>query len=169
MVGRLLILLAVLPVVEIYLLVVIGRSIGAAPTLAFVLASALIGGWLAKREGLRVLQSVQGSLARGEMPNDGVISGFLVLVGGVLLVIPGVVTDAMSLVLLLPWTRRRVADALRRRLEQQFSVQPGMNGANPFGIPFDLSGLGGRGGTIEPQGTVIDVDVVEKPDPEPER
>ena len=102
MLGKLLLLFTVIPVVELYLLITIGQNVGAGPTIALVLVTGFLGAWLARREGSRVLRSWQGSLARGEIPKEGVISSVLVLVGGVLLVTPGVVTDAMGLVLLLP-------------------------------------------------------------------
>lgn len=169
MLGKLLLLFAVIPVVEIYLLIGIGNRVGAGPTIALVLATGLLGAWLAKREGLRVLQRWQGSVARGEVPKEGVISSLLVLVGGVLLVTPGVVTDAMGLALLVPWTRRWVAHAIRHRLEQRFSVQHLMSG----GIPFDMAPFGmgdvDPSDARDPSGSVIDVEVVEKPDAPPER
>lgn len=149
MLGKLLLLFTVVPVVELYLLITIGKSVGAVPTIALVLATGFLGAWLAKREGARVLRSWQESMARGEIPREGVISSVLVLLGGVLLVTPGVVTDVAGLLLLVPWTRRRVADAVRRRLEQRFSVQR---------LVADPSVFVGMGG---PVGTVIDVDVVE--------
>jgi UPF0716 protein FxsA len=86
-----------------------------------------------------------------------VISSVLVLVGGVLLVTPGVVTDVTGLVLLLPWTRRLVANALRKRLERRFAVQPGAGGASMF-VPFDMGDMSGMAG---PRGPVIDVEAVE--------
>lgn len=168
MLGKLLLLFTVLPVVELYLLISIGKSMGAGPTIALVLLTGLLGAWLARREGTRVLRSWQGSLARGELPREGVVSSLLVLVGGVLLVTPGVVTDAMGLVLLLPWTRRWVAAAIRQRLEQRFALQQAMMGGpvlldmGAFGraAPFDAA--------AGPRGSVIDVDAVEQEPSTPE-
>jgi UPF0716 protein FxsA len=145
--GKLLLLFTVVPVVELYLLIAIGQNVGAGPTIALVLGTGLLGAWLAKREGARVLRNWQDSMARGEIPKEGVISSVLVLLGGVLLVTPGVVTDVMGLFLLLPWTRRLVANVVRKRLEQRFSVQ---------GLMADPSVF---------MGAVIDVDVVEATPP----
>lgn len=155
MLGKLLLLFTVLPVVELYLLITIGQNVGAAPTIALVLGTGFLGAWLARREGSRVLRSWQGSLARGELPKEGVVSSVLVLVGGVLLVTPGVVTDVMGLVLLVPWTRRWVAGVIRRRLEERLAVQ------TVGGDPSMFAGMGDAFGMAPPRGSVIDVDVVE--------
>jgi UPF0716 protein FxsA len=169
--AKLLLLFTVIPVVELYLLITIGQSMGAGPTIALVLGTGFLGAWLARREGSRVLRSWQGSLARGEIPKEGVISSVLVLVGGVLLVTPGVVTDVMGLVLLLPWTRRWVAHAIRRRLEQRLGVRGVVGDPSMFVGMGDAFGPGdafGMADTAGPRGTVIDVDVVEAPPDQPE-
>lgn len=113
----LLLLFAAVPLVDLWLLVQVGRSLGPPATLALVLASALVGVRLAQREGRRVLAGWQRSMARGHLPEAGLLEGALVLAGGVLLVLPGVLTDVLGLLLLVPPTRRLAARALRRRLE----------------------------------------------------
>ncbi|MEX1363955.1 MAG: FxsA family protein, partial [Nannocystaceae bacterium] len=90
----------------------------------------------------------------GQMPKEGVVSSLLVLVGGVLLVTPGVVTDVSGLLLLVPWSRRLVASVVRKRLEHRFQMQSFV--ANPASF-IDMASAGMSG----PQGSVIDVDVVE--------
>lgn len=118
--GRILfILFTVVPLVELYLLVLLGRHMGAWASLGLVLVTGVLGAVLAKGEGLRVLRRWQESLARGEMPEEGLLSGVLVLVGGVLLVTPGVLTDVAGVLLLLPPTRRLVAARVRRWLERR--------------------------------------------------
>jgi UPF0716 protein FxsA len=154
--GKLLLLFTVLPVVELYLLISIGQAVGSGPTVALVLVTGLLGAWLAKREGGRVLRSWQESMARGQAPKEGVIASVLVLVGGVLLVTPGVVTDVTGLLLLVPWTRRLAADVIRTRLERRFAVQSFVADPSLFGMDMDMD-------MAAPRGSVIDVDVVEAP------
>lgn len=108
----------VLPFVDLYLLLLIGGEVGFWPTVGLVLAAGLIGSFLARKEGVRVLRRWQESMARGQVPQEGLLGGALVLAGGVLLVIPGVLTDAVGLFLLFPPTRRLVAGIVRRRLER---------------------------------------------------
>jgi UPF0716 protein FxsA len=111
--------LVVLPFVELYLLIAIGRQLGVVPTLGLVLGAGLIGSWLAKREGLRMLRKWQEAHAQGRVPEEGLVSAVLVLAAGVLLLIPGFVTDAVGLCLLLPPARRWLSGRLRRGLERR--------------------------------------------------
>jgi len=153
--GRLLLLFTVVPVVELYLLITVGQHLGAEAAIGLVLVTGLLGATLARREGARVLRNWQESMAQGQMPKEGVVSSLLVLVGGVLLVTPGVVTDVTGLLLLVPWSRRWVAGVVRKRLEKRFSVHSFMPDPSAF-----LQGPGGPEAAAS-QGPVIDVDAVE--------
>jgi UPF0716 protein FxsA len=117
----LVLLFLVVPLAELYLLLWLGQVIGFWPTIGITLGSAVLGGALAKREGLRVLRAWQGSLDRLEPPQVGVIDGVLVLVGGALLITPGVITDVTGVLLLLPPTRRYVARRIRRVIEKKIA------------------------------------------------
>lgn len=156
MLGKLLLLFTVVPVVELYLLITIGQRLGAELTIGLVLATGLLGATLAKREGARVLRNWQESMAQGQMPKEGVVSSLLVLVGGVLLVTPGVVTDVTGLLLLVPWTRRWVAEIVRGRLEHRMQVHSFVPDPSVF---MNMDGMGST--EAGPPGSVIDVDVVE--------
>lgn len=112
----------VVPLLELYLLIGIGRQVGVLPTLGMVLVTGLIGAWLAKREGMRVIRNWRMATSQGRLPEDGILSGALVLVGGVLLITPGVITDVMGFLLLIPVTRRFIAARLRRGLERKMQA-----------------------------------------------
>jgi UPF0716 protein FxsA len=118
MLGKLFLLFTIVPAVELYLLIQIGERIGGLATFAMLLGTGILGATLARAEGLRVLRTWQSSLAAGTVPPDGVISGALVLLGGVLLITPGVLTDVAGLLLLVPVVRRPIAHLVARRLEQ---------------------------------------------------
>lgn len=139
----LLLAFTVVPFIELYLLLAIGRQVGLWPTLAMVLVTGLVGAWLARREGGRVMRSWRESMARGQVPEEGILSGALVLVGGALLVAPGVFTDVVGLLLLLPPTRRFVAVRLRKSLERK--VRDGS-------VRVTTVGFGGFGGFQGPRG-----------------
>jgi len=133
--GKLLLLFTVVPFAELYLLLWLSRQIGFATTVGLVLVTGLLGALMARAEGLRVLHQWQRALAEGRMPHDGVVSGLLVLVGGVLLVTPGVMTDTLGLALLLPPTRRLVAAFLVRRVQR--AIERGSVRIEHRGPPFE--------------------------------
>ena len=94
-----------LPFVEIYLIVQLGQLIGVWWTLAILVGEALLGFWLVRREGSRAWKALNESLASGKTPSGELADTALILVGGVLLVVPGFVTDIFGLIFLLPFTR----------------------------------------------------------------
>lgn len=117
----LLALFIVVPLVEVYLLFGLSHLMGFWATVALVLITGTLGAALAKREGLRVLGRWRSALAEARVPEEGVLDGLLVLVGGVLLVTPGVLTDVSGLLLLLPPTRKVAAAWLMRRAERSIA------------------------------------------------
>ncbi len=114
----LLVLFTVVPLAELWLLFRIGDHLGFGATFALVMLTGIVGAALARREGSRVVLQWQKEVSEGRMPSDGVLGGLLVFVGGLLLVTPGVLTDAFGLSLLFPPTRRRVAGWLRERIQR---------------------------------------------------
>ncbi|MBX3271216.1 MAG: FxsA family protein [Sandaracinaceae bacterium] len=124
MLAKLFLGFAVVTLLETYLLYVIGAWMGPWWTLALIVASAALGAFLTKREGLKILRAWRDSLGAGELPEEGVLGGVLVLVGAVLLVTPGVLTDLTGVVLLVPPSRRFVAKHLGAYLEKRFSLGP---------------------------------------------
>jgi UPF0716 protein FxsA len=101
----LLVAMVALPFVEIYLIVQVGQVIGVWWTLAILVGEALLGAWLMRREGTRAWKALNESFASGKMPTGELADTALILVGGVLLVLPGFVTDVVGLLFLLPFTR----------------------------------------------------------------
>ncbi|MEJ2215433.1 MAG: membrane protein FxsA [Gemmatimonadota bacterium] len=118
MLFRLFLLFVGLPLVELALLVQIGRWLGLLPTLALVLVTGTVGAALARRQGFRVWLDIQHELREGRMPVASMLDGLMILIGGVLLLTPGLLTDLAGLSLLLPMTRRYYKIRLRRRLER---------------------------------------------------
>ena len=118
----LVVLLVTVPILEVWLLIQVGQVIGVAPTLAILVAEALVGGWLMRREGSRAWRALVEAFQSGRMPVTELTNAALVLVGGVLLLLPGFATDLVGLICLLPFTRplvRRVLSAIVvRRVEQ---------------------------------------------------
>lgn len=119
--GRLFLLFTLIPLVEVFLLVQVTRATSLATTFFFVIATGFLGAYFAKREGARVIREWQAATRSGRMPSEGILGGVLVLVGGTLLVAPGVLTDVVGLLLLIPPTRRAIAPLVRRWLERRIA------------------------------------------------
>lgn len=110
---RLLFLLfIVLPIAELMLLFKVGQAIGVLPTIALVLFTATAGVRILRHQSRSTMQRAQQRLQGGELPGTEIVEGFLISVGGALLLTPGFITDLFALVLLLPFTRRPLVQYL---------------------------------------------------------
>ena len=122
MLLRLFLLFTLVPMIELAILIEIGRRIGAGTTIALLILSGFLGAALAKREGLRTLRHIQDDLAAGRLPTDRLIDGLLILLAGVLLITPGVLTDAVGFLLLIPPVRRLVRNRLKKRFQAKITM-----------------------------------------------
>ncbi len=112
-IGRpFLIILAIFPFVEIALLIRLMGAIGFIPTLGLLLISATAGISVIRHQGLSALTRVQQALARGELPAREVANSGIATLGGLLLLIPGILSDILALPCLIPTLRLRLADRL---------------------------------------------------------
>jgi UPF0716 protein FxsA len=98
-------LLIVVPALEIGVLVLSGNTIGIPWTILLVIFTGVLGAWLAKREGLHTIRLAQLQLQQGQIPSGVILDGLCILVGGVVLLTPGFITDALGFFLLFPSTR----------------------------------------------------------------
>jgi UPF0716 protein FxsA len=118
MIARLLLLFVVVPLIELAILIRIGNWLGFWPTIGLVIATGTFGAFLARSQGGRVLREIRTDLGGGRVPAAHLVDGLLILVGGALLLTPGLLTDVVGLLLLLPFTRNRLKAGVRARLEQ---------------------------------------------------
>ncbi len=161
--------LLVVPVVEIAVIIAVGKVIGGWPTVALLLLESLAGAWLVRREGARTWRALNTALSTGAMPSRELADAALVLIGGTLLLTPGFVTDIVGFFFILPFTRpiarRLLESAVRSRLlAGSLVVQNGaMPRARPGAWPGQSTGpmpgpnpdaSPGRGQTVE--GEVVD-------------
>lgn len=102
---RLLLLFTLVPIVELYILVKLGTIFGVGLTLLVVIGTGVLGAALSKREGLKVWFRIQGEMQNGRFPGNELLDGFLIFVAGVLLLTPGLLTDILGFLMLIPWTR----------------------------------------------------------------
>lgn len=113
----------VVPTTEVFLFMLAGKTIGVMWTLAIILATGILGGYLAKSQGLKAWRDLQQNLQNGKMPGDSLMDGALILAGGILLITPGFFTDAMGLLLLLPLTRAKVRQWILSYFKQKMIRQ----------------------------------------------
>lgn len=125
MLAKLFLVFTIVPIVELVLLLRVGRWIGTWPTITLIVVTAMVGAWLARREGLRAWRDVQRTIALGQLPGEALLHGLLVFTGGALLLTPGLLTDLLGLALLAPRSRAAIVSRLRRRLERQVARSTG--------------------------------------------
>lgn len=111
-----LLLFIAVPLIELMLLIKVGEIIGVLPTILLVIATAVIGVSLLKRQGLAALTKARTTLEAGEFPVESVVDGACLLVAGAFLLTPGLLTDTVGFALLVPAFRRQIAHWLFDKL-----------------------------------------------------
>ena len=106
------VLLVGVPILEVWLLIGVSNQIGGWPLIAILVAEVLLGAWLMRREGSRAWRALNAAFSTGRVPTGELADAALVLVGGVLLMLPGFATDVLGLAFLLPITRPLARRAL---------------------------------------------------------
>ena len=101
------------------ILIEVGKALGLGGTLALVIATGILGAWLARWQGLRQLRLIQGELQQGKMPAPQLVDGVLILVAGIVLLTPGLITDACGFFLLIPPGRAVVRTWLKQVFRKQ--------------------------------------------------
>jgi UPF0716 protein FxsA len=109
----------VVPIIEIYVIIQVGQSIGALNTVVLLVLISIGGAWLAKHEGFWVLNRLREQVDAGRMPTNELIDAGLILTGGILLLTPGFVTDVVGILFLLPPSRAAMRAFVRRRFRVQ--------------------------------------------------
>lgn len=98
-------LIILLPVIEIAVFLLSGYLIGMWFTLLLILIAGALGLFLVKRQGLETWRKAQDQIQNGYMPGNEILDGICIFIGGIFLVLPGLISDVISIILLLPPTR----------------------------------------------------------------
>ncbi len=115
-------LFVIVTLLEIYVLVSVGESIGGFSTVLLVVITALIGSTLLKQQGWSTMAKAQNSMANGQTPAFEMLEGVVILISGVLLLTPGFLTDILGLLGLMPWSRTYFIDRiLSKNAEKVFA------------------------------------------------
>jgi UPF0716 protein FxsA len=142
----LLALVLVWALAELFVLVEVARAIGTLNAIVLLLVISVIGAWVVKRQGIGIWRRAQSSLGRGDTPGREVADGFLVLVAGALLFVPGFITDVLGALLLLPPVRALVRRYVMKRWHGRTTIVRATYGG-PLGPIVDAQT---HEGTIEP-------------------
>ncbi|WP_432666907.1 FxsA family protein [Wukongibacter baidiensis] len=105
MLFRLILLFTVTPVVELLLLLELSKITSIWSTIGLVLVTGVVGAYLAKSQGRLIITKIRMEMNEGRMPGDQLLNGLCVLVGGALLLTPGIITDVVGFTLVIPGTR----------------------------------------------------------------
>jgi UPF0716 protein FxsA len=118
----------VVPIAELYVIVQVAEVIGVLETIVLLVAVAILGSWLLKREGMAAWTRFRTALTRGRVPADEISDGALIMFGGALLLTPGFLTDILGFILLFPPTRAGVKAASRRSVKRWMKKRAGSSG-----------------------------------------
>ncbi len=138
MLSRLFLLFIVVPAIELVLLIQMGQWIGTLPTVGLIVVTGIVGAYLARQQGLNVLTRIQQETQSGQMPAGALLDGAMILVAGAVLMTPGVLTDALGFLLLIPTTRKLLRQFAWRQIQQMMARgQIRVGGFGPSGMGQD--------------------------------
>jgi len=115
--AKLLMLFIIVPVVELYILIEVGKRIGSLTTIGIIILTGILGAYLVKSQGFMILKKIQNDLNEGILPGNSLIQGAIILAGGILLLTPGFITDIIGFIFLIPASRKVVEKYLLKWLK----------------------------------------------------
>ena len=113
-----------MPVVEIATFIQFGSFLGTFNTIILIFLTAVIGVYLVRLQGISTILNIQKDIVSGNAPIENIIGGLLILLSGLLLLVPGFVTDSVGFLGLIPFTRKIFANLLIKRFMGQYGVKP---------------------------------------------
>ncbi len=122
MLLKLILIFTIVPFIELFLLIELGTRIGTFNTIVVIVVTGVIGAFMARMAGLNVLFKIQENLREGIFPRDEFFDGILILIGGVLLLTPGLLTDALGFFLLIPFgqavMKKFLKEIMRKKIDR---------------------------------------------------
>jgi UPF0716 protein FxsA len=140
-----------IPLIEIALFVTVGAWLTLWPVLAIVLGTGVLGVFVIRLQGLRALSEMQGALRTMQNPVSPMAHTGLILLAGVLLILPGFLTDTLGLLLLLPPLRQWIIAGMAKRMRVVSAGRPGPDWRNAGTAPYDTEAIDAEYSEIEPQ------------------
>ena len=127
---KLFLLFTMVPILELYILMKLGASFGVESTLLLVIGTGILGAYLAKREGAIAWLRIQREMSIGRFPGNELLDGFLVLIAGIVLLTPGLLTDIAGFIILFPVSRYFIRELIKKKIKKM--MQEGQSNISFF-------------------------------------
>lgn len=108
-----------MPIIDLYILIKASQNMGFWTTVMLIIATGIAGYYLARSEGKVVISSINRELSQGRIPGDDLLTGLSIIIGGIFLIVPGIVTDIIGITMILPETREIYKNYIKKRLEDK--------------------------------------------------
>lgn len=126
MIVRYVTFLVIFQFIELYLLVILATYTSIAFAIGLSILTGLVGGMLARMEGFQVLLRINQAMQEGRMPNKELLDGVFILIGGIVLLTPGIITDVLGFLCLIPATRQRMAALAAKKIGERIRANQGV-------------------------------------------
>jgi UPF0716 protein FxsA len=118
---KIILLFILLPILDLYVLIKASQTMGFGITVVLIILTGIAGYYLAKTEGKLVIRNINNAMSQGNIPGNEILTGFSILIGGFLLLLPGIVTDIIGITMVLPGTRNFYKEYIRRKIERMIN------------------------------------------------
>lgn len=108
-----------MPIIDLYILIKASQNMGFWTTVMLIIATGIAGYYLARSEGKVVISSINRELSQGRIPGDDLLTGLSIIIGGIFLIVPGIVTDIIGITMILPGTREIYKNYIKKRLDDK--------------------------------------------------
>jgi len=122
MLLKLILIFSIVPLLELMLLIRVGSLVGIGVTILLVGGTGVVGISIARQQGLEIISKVKGKFNQGKMPKNELLDGGLVLVGSAMLLTPGLITDTLGFLLIVPFTRPLMRKIVKNKILTNFVV-----------------------------------------------
>tara|TARA_S200000501_G_scaffold233388_1_gene218961 strand:+ start:2011 stop:2403 length:393 start_codon:yes stop_codon:yes gene_type:complete len=116
--NQLLLIFITIPILEIAVLLKLDETIGLGQTIFLIFITGIIGAWLVRQQGLSIIFKIRKELTNGKIPAKQMIDGVMILIAGAVLITPGLITDVVGFLLLIPYTRNFIRKWIRLKFEK---------------------------------------------------
>ena len=116
--NQLLLIFIMIPIIEIAVLLKLDNAIGLGQTIFLIFVTGIIGAWLVRQQGISIIFQIRKELTNGKIPAKQMIDGVMVLIAGAVLITPGLITDIVGFLLLIPYTRNFIRKWIRFKFEK---------------------------------------------------